>query len=233
MPNTIIRAKERYEAKVWNWLRSFHLFSFSEYYDPKNIAFWNMRVFNDDFIRHQSGFWLHPHNNMEILTILFEWSITHGDSMGNRKTIYADEVQTMSAGSGVYHSEENLSNDDTHLYQLWFFPRHQNTTPWYKDTKIERQQNTLQLLVSWTEREAPAYLDTDIKVYEGNYTTTSKIEYEVKKWKGLFLYIHSGEIKWNNETLYSWDQLRVVEEWTYTFETPEIPTRFILIEVTL
>lgn len=153
--------------------------------------------------------------------------------MGNRETIYNDGIQTMSAGSGIFHSEENLGEEETHLYQIWFLPRHHNTKPWYRDTKVERKENTLTFLVSWTEGEAQTYLDADIKVYEWNYTTSSKFEYEITKGKGLFGYITSGKLVQNNENFTPWDQFRFTEEGKYTFEVSETPTRCILIEVTL
>jgi quercetin 2,3-dioxygenase len=138
---TVIQKEDRYEAKH-GWLKSYHLFSFADYYDPRNINFGKLRVFNDDYISSENGFGAHSHRDMEIVTIMLSGELTHTDTMGNKKKIREGEVQYMSAGSGVVHSEINESKKETHLYQLWFEPKVRGLTPSYdqKNFSLSRKK---------------------------------------------------------------------------------------------
>lgn len=224
---TIIPAKERYQAEH-GWLKSYHLFSFADYYHPNNVSFWNLRVFNDDFIEWNSGFWMHPHENMEILTIVLSWEVTHIDSLWNKEITHAWEVQTMSAGSWIFHSELNESSVPLHLYQLWFFPVKKWITPCYANKKIDLKKNSLNLLF-W-ENE-PNQLNANILAYRGIYQTGKAFNYTITAWKWLFLYIHIWKIQIDDKVLEAWDQIRIHHMWVYTFTSLEENTDFIVIEV--
>lgn len=231
MQNKIIKSSEVYNVDHW-WLNSRHIFSFANYFDPNNLAFGNMRVFNDDIIAWNSGFWKHPHYNMEILTIVLDNEISHSDSMWNTETIQAGEIQTMSAGSGVFHSEQNMSDKDTNLFQIWFIPNNRDTEPRYKDQKIDLENNSLTLLAENNPDSPVGYLDTNVLVYRWKYQENQKFDYELKEWKWLFLYMISWKIKDEQNILETRDQLRYVESWKYNFEILE-NSDFVLIEVEL
>jgi quercetin 2,3-dioxygenase len=133
----LITATQRHEAKVGDWLRSYYLFSFADYYDPANVQFGPLRVFNDDYIKGKAGFPMHPHADMEILSIVLDGQITHKDSIGNEGTINAGEVQRMTAGSGITHSEVNDGDEETHLLQLWFLTNKKGIAPSYEQMKVD------------------------------------------------------------------------------------------------
>jgi len=129
MPYTVYKAEERGRAEH-GWLHTRFSFSFADWYDPERMGFGALRVINDDVIDADSGFDLHPHNNMEIITIVMEGAVTHGDSIGNQEVVPAGDVQVMSAGTGVVHSEHNNSLDETlKLFQIWILPKSRNIEP--------------------------------------------------------------------------------------------------------
>jgi redox-sensitive bicupin YhaK (pirin superfamily) len=151
MANKILHtANTRGEANH-GWLHTFHTFSFANYYDPKRVHFGKIRVLNDDTVKGGYGFGKHPHDNMEIITIVLEGALEHKDSMGHTQAIHAGEVQVMSAGTGIQHSEYNHDpNKDVKLFQIWIFPDEEDVTPRY-DQRIfpaEERVNKLQCLVS-------------------------------------------------------------------------------------
>ncbi|GAB4450188.1 MAG: pirin family protein [Bacteroidia bacterium] len=131
----------------YGWLKTHYSFSFANWYHPEKIHFGMLRVLNDDNIAPHSGFDFHPHNDMEIITILLEGELTHQDSMGNKGVIKKNEVQVMSAGTGIFHSEKNESNEWTKLFQIWIFPDKKGHTPRYEQKPFPNQQS-FQLLVS-------------------------------------------------------------------------------------
>lgn len=232
MKNRIIKSIYRFAADH-GWLKSWHIFSFADYYDPSNMHFGNMRVFNDDFIEWKSGFWMHAHSNMEILTIMLEWEITHTDNMWNKATIKKWQIQTMSAWTWIRHSEENRSDKLVHLYQIWFLPTHNWNTPEYKDIDIKIENNKLNLLASNIEQEWLWYLDSDVKVYYWKYYKYEAFEYTLEKNRWLFLYMYKWELIINKTVLKEWDQLRFELEWIYDFISNSIDCEFVLIDVKL
>src|ERR1044071_556810 len=140
------------------WLNAHHSFSFAGYYDPEKIHFGALRVLNDDIVAGGMGFGKHPHDNMEIITIVLEGALEHQDSMGHTQALYPNEVQVMSAGSGVTHSEYNHNRDKkANLLQIWIFPKERNVTPRYEQTVFDEKErvNTLQPLVSPIDNEDP------------------------------------------------------------------------------
>ncbi|NVP17252.1 pirin family protein [Candidatus Gracilibacteria bacterium] len=229
MKNQIIKSNFVYEANH-GWLRSRHIFSFAEYFDPSNMSFGNMRVFNDDFIAGKSGFGLHPHSNMEILTIMLSGEITHTDNLGNTATIKSGDIQTMSAGTGILHSEENLSNDETHLFQIWFTPLHLGNKLNYRDFKVYLVKNKLNLLASNNKDDVIGYLDSDVNVYRGNFEKGHSFDYKIGKRRGLFLYVNKGELEIDGEILKSGDQLRYTEGGIYNFIS-KTDSDFVIIDV--
>jgi redox-sensitive bicupin YhaK (pirin superfamily) len=135
--NKILRSNERGLTDL-GWLKSYHSFSFGEYYDPENKGFRSLRVINDDYIEAGSGFDFHPHHDMEILTMVLSGAVTHIDNMGNSEIIRAGEFQLMSAGTGVLHSEHNFENEELRLLQIWIKPREKGLKPSYQQTSLEQ-----------------------------------------------------------------------------------------------
>jgi len=158
---------ENYGTSDLGWLLSRFHFSFAEYHNPSNIRFGVLRVLNDDLVQAGTGFDLHPHRDMEIISYVVDGELTHGDSMGNRRTLYRGEVQYMSAGTGVYHSEHNLGSDTLRFLQIWIFPDRKDHTPSYGDFRFtwEDRINTLLPLVSPMEGSAPVKIHQDVHLY--------------------------------------------------------------------
>lgn len=226
-----IPAKYRFYGK-YNWLKSYYIFSFAEYYDPLNQGFWNMRVFNDDIISGNKGFEMHRHDNMEILTIVLEGEITHEDNMGNKGVIKAWEIQTMSAGIWVFHSEKNESPEKVHLYQLWFIPKLKNLPPSYKTLAPSLKENALTHLASWHSYPGVWFLHADVEVYRAIFEAKKSFEYSLGNERWLFVYVTSGKLTIWGHTLRHGDQIRYSEPENYNIEIHKA-SDFILIETSL
>src|SRR5210317_1860784 len=132
----IIKADERHFSD-FGWLKTYWLFSFSNYFDPHNIQFGALRVFNDDVVEPGTGFPTHPHEEMEIVTVVLDGEITHEDSMGNKSVIRKGDVQRMSAGTGLTHSEFNLADKPVHFYQIWILPDQRGLSPSYDQKRFD------------------------------------------------------------------------------------------------
>lgn len=164
------------------WLKTFHSFSFSSYYDPSKIHFGALRVLNDDYVAAGKGFGMHPHDNMEIITILLKGALAHKDSMGNQETIQTNEIQVMSAGTGIMHSEFNPSATEAcELLQIWVFPREKGVTPRYGQMKIQEKSNELQLIVSPNEADGAMWIHQDAWFHIGSFDKDSSYTYTLKK----------------------------------------------------
>lgn len=161
------------------WLESCFHFSFAEYHNPENINFGVLRVLNDDTIHPQSGFGMHPHHDMEIITYVINGAITHKDSMGHDETLYRGEVQYMSAGTGVMHSEYNHTNEDLRLLQIWIYPPKKNLQTIYGSHRFIKEERTDKLLniVSAQEGNAAIKIYQNIQIYVSE--TTKEIVYEI------------------------------------------------------
>lgn len=154
------------------WLKSNHTFSFANYYNPERIRFGTLRVLNDDIIEGGSGFGEHPHDNMEIISIPVYGALEHKDSMGNKKVIHDNEVQVMSAGRGVYHSEYNHSkSDDANFLQVWIFPKEKDIDPGYAQREFNENdlKNNLRLLVSPDKNTDTLWINQDAYISMGEF----------------------------------------------------------------
>ncbi len=211
MPYTVYKAEERGRAEH-GWLHSKFSFSFAEWYDPERMGFGALRVINDDVIDADSGFDLHPHNNMEIITIVTEGAVTHGDSMGNQEVVPAGDVQVMSAGTGVVHSEHNNSLDETlKLFQIWILPKSRNIEPRYgqKSFGTQWKRDALDLLVSPDGRDESLSIHQDAFVLRGalekGQSQTYKL-YDAEK-NGVYVFVVDGSITIDGNTLTERDAL--------------------------
>ena len=179
------------------WLHSKHSFSFASYYNPEKIHFGVLRVLNDDFVAAGMGFGLHPHDNMEIITIPLSGTVEHKDSMGNSGTISAGEVQVMSAGTGIYHSEFNAEkNLSLSLLQIWVFPDTKNVIPRYEQisiTELEKENELYQIL-------SPSATDQGVWIHQqawfslGNFTTEWEGSYQLHRPEsGVYVFVIEGD----------------------------------------
>lgn len=197
------------------WLKTFHTYSFGNYYDPNRMGFGTLRVLNDDIIEAGKGFGKHPHRNMEIITIPTEGKLGHGDNMGNQTVILKGEVQAMSAGTGVIHSEMNASETDAaKIFQIWIETRDENIKPQYSQKKFEAadRQNKWQLVIAPnTAEENVVKIHQDAWLSLGNFEAEQKVNYKLKDAtkNGVFLFVIEGEIKIENQTLSRRDALEI------------------------
>lgn len=208
----IIPARERYTARH-DWLESKHLFSFADYYDPANMHFGVLRVFNDDFIDGHQGFGMHPHSNMEIVTIVLSGSISHEDSHGGRATVGAGGVQVMSAGSGIRHSEINHSDETVHLYQIWMMPREENITPRHEERDFSAASHDILVPVASGYDHDALRIYADAVIYRGIFDEETPYTHMAHTGTGnVFLYVTSGSVDLaTGETLEAGDQARITE----------------------
>lgn len=177
----------------YGWLDARHHFSFGNYYNPNRMGFGKLRVINDDIIQAGTGFNTHPHENMEIITYVRQGAITHKDSSGNEGRTEAGDVQVMSAGTGIHHSEHNRENVDTSLYQIWIEPNEQGVKPRWDAHRFPEslQNNHLSLLVSG-DGAAPLMIHADASIYAGKLTQGAVVTQGLKH-QG-YLLVSNGEI---------------------------------------
>ncbi len=207
------KAQERGKAEH-GWLHSRFSFSFAHWYDPKRMGFGALRVINDDIIDPDSGFDMHPHNNMEIITIVMEGAITHEDSMGNIQGVPAGDIQVMSAGTGVTHSEYNTSLAETlKLFQIWIYPKSRDIVPRYDQKSFGNwESNALRLLVSPDGREQSLLIHQDAFISRASFDAGKTHTYAFNiKTNGVYIFVIKGSIVVNEYTLDERDALGVYE----------------------
>ena len=216
------------------WLKANFSFSFASYYDPNKVNFGVLRVLNDDIIAGGTGFGTHPHDNMEIITIPLEGGLEHKDSMGNTGVIRAGEVQVMSAGTGVYHSEYNASRtDDAKTLQIWLFPKERDIQPRYdqKDFKGLLKTNQLTTLISPVKSPDTLWLNQDAIFSMGDFEAGKSLNYDIKTpGNGAYVFVIEGSIKINSTVLNKRDALGVYDTSSFTIE-PEDFSRFLIIDI--
>jgi redox-sensitive bicupin YhaK (pirin superfamily) len=227
----VIKANKR-RFSDFGWLKTYWLFSFSDYYDPENIQFGALRVFNDDVVEPGMGFPTHPHQEMEIVTMVLEGEMTHRDSMGNRTVIKAGDVQRMSAGKGFTHSEFNLGNRPVHFYQIWIYPDKAGLAPTYDqrsfaDTPVS---NNLLPVASGQKLRNVVTFNTAATIYAGNLEAAHDTRFKMNESRRIFVYITRGEMTINDTVVKSGDQARIDLGTSLAFKAQK-PTDFILIDV--
>ena len=207
---TIIPANKRHFTDI-GWLQTYWLFSFSNYYDPANMGHGKLRVFNDDVVKRGTGFPTHPHEEMEIVTIVLKGEISHKDSMGNGGVIRAGEVQRMSAGTGLTHSEYNAADQDLHFYQVWILPDQAGLAPSYEQKKyLEAEvRNVLFPLASGQNKAGAVSFHTDATIYRSQLEAGRQLQHHTSPGRKLFIYLTAGTLRVNGETLTDRDQARI------------------------
>ena len=203
----IIRSDTRGSADH-GWLKAKHTFSFANYYDPERVHFSDLRVINEDRIAPGQGFGTHPHKDMEIVTYIINGAIEHKDSMGNGTVIRAGEVQRMTAGTGVLHSEFNHSSDDElHLLQIWIIPEAENLAPGYEQTLFDRESklNRLRLIGSRDGRDGSITIHQDVDLYASVLDQGQEVTLADVADRNVFVQVISGDIAVNDEELSAGD----------------------------
>jgi redox-sensitive bicupin YhaK (pirin superfamily) len=163
MDITIFKSETRGKTEI-EWLKSYHTFSFGHYFNRNRMNFGPLRVINDDYVAPQTGFDTHPHKNMEIITYVLSGELTHKDSLGTAEKLIPGEVQRMSAGTGIYHSEKNASNKEVHLLQIWIQPKTMDINPRYSQQKVQYTDD-LSILVSRDGRNNSLQIEQDAEIY--------------------------------------------------------------------
>lgn len=196
----------------FGWLNARHHFSFGQYYDPDRMGFGKLRVINDDIIQAGTGFDTHPHSNMEIITYVREGAITHKDSRGNEGKTKAGDVQVMSAGTGIQHSEHNRESEATSLYQIWIEPNRQNVEPRWGAHQFPNQEpveSKLSLLVSG-DGTAPLSIYADAKIYAGRLVKGQVIEQRIDH--NGYLLVSNGEVIVGGHSLSKGDAAEITDQ---------------------
>ncbi len=209
----IIKAVDRHYSD-FGWLRTYRLFSFDTYFDPANTHFGKLRVFNDDIVAPNSGFPTHPHREMEIITIVHDGELTHRDSTGREGSMRAGEIQVMTAGRGITHSEHNCSDTPLHFHQIWLLPNRANLAPSYRQRSLVglTRHNRMRCIASDCDtNEEVIRLNADAAIYLAELNTDTTIKHHLASNHGAFVYLTSGRITINDTELEPHDQARVTE----------------------
>jgi len=231
MKSQVFRKSER-GIKDIGWLRSHFYFSFSDYYNPMRSAFGALQAFNDDFVEAGKGFGIHPHANMEIISVLLKGKMNHIDTLGYKTVIEAGGVQIMSAGSGLRHEEYNIGEEEVNFLQIWIQPKLQNITPRYQQRSFpkEKRINKLQTIVSNEEGAEHCWINQNAKLSLGNFDAAQEVTYRLNLVnKCLFIFLIEGKIRVDGSDLEPRDAIGI-------WETDVVPihceagTEFLIIE---
>lgn len=212
--NQIRRSNDRGYADH-GWLKSFHTFSFADYFDPKHMEFGPLRVINEDRVQAGAGFGTHSHRDMEIISYVLSGQLAHKDSMGNGSTIRPGDVQRMSAGRGVQHSEFNPSTDEpVHFLQIWLKPAQQSIEPSYEEKRFSTQEKRgrLRLIVSSDGAEDSLMMHQDARLYAGLFSGDESSRLEVKAGRRMYVHVARGTITANGDALAAGDALQMSEQ---------------------
>lgn len=214
------------------WLKTYWLFSFSDYFDKENTHHGTLRVFNDDIVLPQTGFGTHPHEEMEIVSIVLDGEMQHHDTMGNKTIIRKNDVQRMTAGTGLQHSEWNHGDEPVKFFQIWILPDKKGLQPSYDQKSISPAlwKNNLYLLASENGREDVVSLNTDANLYRAELHGNNTISFQAGQDRNLFLYVVEGSVKVNGHEVKKRDQARINNEKSLQISTDE-STDFILIDI--
>lgn len=208
------KAAERGYARH-GWLESWHSFSFADYHDPAHVRFASLRVINEDIVQPNSGFGMHPHRDMEILTYILDGALRHQDSMGNSEQIRAGEVQVMSAGTGVTHSEVNSSaTEAVHLLQIWIMPAQQNLPPGYQQKVFGASAKRCRwcLLASPDQAVGSLRIHQDVRVSATLLNGAEALSYPVRAGRKIYLHVARGALSANGQSLNAGDALMYSDE---------------------
>ena len=233
--NTVFHKSETRGSSNIGWLESKHTFSFANYYNPERMNFGLLRVLNDDKVAPGMGFSAHPHQNMEIISIPLEGDLEHKDSMGNVSVIQEGDIQVMSAGTGVYHSEYNKNKDkDVKFLQIWISPKVMGVEPRYDQIKlnVDERKNKLQQIVSPNKNDDGVWIHQDAWFYMTNLDKDKSLKFQLNnpKENGVYVFVLDGAVIVNNNSLNSRDGIGVLNADELVFKA-ESDTELLLMEV--
>lgn len=228
----IKRSKERGHANH-GWLDTYHSFSFADYYDPANMGFRDLRVINEDFIEAAQGFPTHGHRDMEIITYVINGEISHRDSMGNGETVKRHEVQRMTAGTGVLHSEYSSPTERTHILQIWILPEKRNLQPSYEQTYFppEDKQGKLKLVASRGGDDGSVHINQDVRLYSSLLASDEEISLDLAEGRHAWIQLISGSLDVNGQRLEPGDGAAISEERLLKLKAASGNTEFLLFDL--
>ena len=206
------------------WLKTYHTFSFADYFDREHMTFGSLRVINEDFVQAGKGFGTHPHRDMEIITYILEGQLAHKDSMGNGSIIKRGDVQRMSAGTGVTHSEYNASQTEAvHLLQIWILPKLNGIKPGYEQKYFSDAEKTgkLRLVVSPDGRDGSVTIHQDASMYAGILSEGKELDHSLASGRRAYVQVARGALRVNGERLEAGDGAKVTDEKTITLAASE------------
>ncbi|HEY3177623.1 MAG TPA: pirin family protein [Casimicrobiaceae bacterium] len=218
--NEVRRGNERGYADH-GWLKSFHSFSFADYFDPKHVEFGPLRVINEDRVQPGAGFGTHGHRDMEIISYVLAGELAHKDSMGNGSTIRPGDVQRMSAGTGVRHSEFNPSPiSPVHFLQIWIQPNVQGIEPSYEEKRFssEEKRGRLRLIASSNGTEESVLIHQDARVFAGHFNGSESATLNVENPRRLYVHVARGSLTANGVALDAGDALKLADTPTLTLQ---------------
>jgi Pirin-related protein len=219
----IRKSEERGKTQL-GWLKSYHSFSFGRYYDPKHVHFGPLRVLNDDVVMPGTGFGMHDHDNMEIVTYVIKGTLEHRDSMGTKGSIGEEDVQRMTAGTGVSHSEQNASKENpVHFFQIWFIPSQQGLAPSYEQKKFSHaQRRNVFLPVASRQKELGGVaINQDVTMWVASLDAVTEKHVSIQNTRGAYVHIVEGEVRINGTTLTSGDAAAIREESRFSITAVE------------
>lgn len=225
-------AAERGQTRT-GWLDSHHTFSFNRYYDPRWSGFRDLLVINEDFVGPSGGFGAHSHSDMEILTYIVSGSLQHKDSMGNTSVIRAGEVQRMSAGTGVTHSEFNPSSEEpVHLLQIWITPERRGAAPGYEQREFSEEERSgrLRLIASHAGRDGSVKVHQDAEVYSGILGAGEEADFTIREGRSAWVQVVKGSVKLNGVELGAGDGAAVSAEEKLSLRADE-PSEVLLFDL--
>ncbi|MFV8326742.1 pirin family protein [Flavobacterium sp. ZS1P14] len=217
------------------WLESYHTFSFANYQNPERMNFGVLRVLNDDRVNQGMGFGKHPHDNMEIISIPLEGDLEHQDSMGNTTVIKEGDIQVMSAGTGIFHSEYNKNKDQlVKFLQIWIYPNQKNVTPRYDQVTLDLKDrhNKLQQILSPNPEDEGVWIHQDAWFHIGKFDTGFSTSYQLKKpGNGIYAFVLKGDFTIGNIGLNERDGLGIWDTDTITITANSADAEILLMEV--
>lgn len=235
MSKVIIHKAESRGHADHGWLNSYHSFSFADYYNPERMHFGALRVLNDDTVAPGMGFGKHPHNNMEIISIPLEGDLEHQDSMGHTQVIRHGDVQVMSAGTGIFHSEFNRNKDQqVKFFQIWIIPNRQGVQPRYDQITLDLsdRKNKLQQIISPNENDEGLWIHQDAWFFMGNFDKGAGAEYTMKrKQNGAYIFIINGSANIAGNELKKRDAIGITEADSISIKSLEDNTEILIMDV--
>ena len=215
------------------WLDTHFSFSFADYYDPRFMGFRDLRVINEDFIEPAQGFPKHGHRDMEIITYMISGEISHRDSMGNGETVRPNEVQRMTAGTGVLHSEYSSPTDRTHLLQIWILPEKNNLQPSYEQKKFspDEKKGKLRLIAARGGDDGAIHINQDVKLYASVLNAGENVLLDLAPGRHAWIQLISGSLEVNGEKLEPGDGAAISEETALSIKATADNTEFLLFDL--